>query len=67
MEKSEITNVISLKLKLNLLVNFWFLLFLKEYLECYTRGEGKISEICIFIYEISGSEVHFKSRYFFSM
>lgn len=66
MEKSEVTNVISLKLKLNLLVNFWFF-FLKEYLECYTRGEGKISEICIFIYEISGSEVHFKSRYFFSM
>lgn len=41
MEKSEVTNVISLKLKLNLLVNFWFLLFLKEYLECYTRGKEK--------------------------
>lgn len=50
MEKSEVTNVISLKLKLNLLVNFWFLLFLKEYLECYTRGEGKISEIMKYLF-----------------
>lgn len=32
----------------------------------YTE-EGKISEIYISIYEMSGSEVHFKSHYFFSV
>lgn len=55
----------------DVLVNFWFLFLLKEYLECLNivyeyHGEKKWVKF-IFIYEISGSEVHLESHYFFSM